>query len=224
MIRKGSSFSYVSLGVSAALLALTQAKAAHADEVDPTPKGIIGTGLLGAEVVMLGEAAFGVKSGWAYVIGGVVGAGGGALAGHYIEDGADPKVSLYLLAGGVALVIPTTVAVLSATAYTPPEDYTEDKPASGAPVPEPPRPSPTAPTVPGGGASVPSRTSPLALHYHWQPAKLKLTASLLDLDEGAFKVAMPAVEVRPMYRLDELQKYGLEQKHELRVPVFSATF
>jgi hypothetical protein len=111
------------------------------------------------------------------------------------------------------------VAVLSATAYTPPEDYTEDKPASGAPVPEPPRAAPGRP-----GASLPSHPAPLALHYHWQPAKLTLPVGLLDIDDGAFKVAMPAVEIRPVYRLDEMQKYGLEQKHELRVPVFSATF
>jgi hypothetical protein len=221
MIRKASSYSCLSLGVSAALLVLTQNAPAHADEINPTPKGIVGTGLLGGEVVMLGEAAFGVKAGWAYIIGGIVGAGGGALAGHYIETGADPKVSVYLLAGGMALIIPTTVAVLQATSYTPPEDYTEDKPASGAPVPEPPRPAPGAPP---GGASIPARTSPLVLHYHWQPAKLTLPIGLLDLDEGAFKVAMPAVEIRPVYQLDEMQKYGLEQKHELRVPVFSATF
>ena len=35
-----------------------------------------------------------------------------------------------MLAGGMALVIPTTVAVLQATSYKPPEDYTEDRPAS----------------------------------------------------------------------------------------------
>jgi len=221
MIRKASSYSCLSLGVSAALMVLTQVAPAHAEEINPSPKGIIGGGLLGAEVVMLGEAAFGMKSGWGYVIGGIVGAGGGALAGKYIQDGADAQVSVYMLAGGMALVIPTTVAVLSATAYAPPEDYTEDKPASGAPVPEPPRPAPGAPP---GGASVPVQRSPLALHYHWEPAKLKLPVGLLDLDEGAFKVAMPAVEIRPLYRLDEMQKYGLEQKHELRVPVFSATF
>jgi hypothetical protein len=222
MIRKASSYSCLSLGVAAALAVLTQGAPAHAEEVEAKGKGIVGGGLLGGEVVMLGEAVFGVKPGWAYIIGGIVGAGGGALAGHYIETGADAKVSVYMLAGGMALIIPTTVAVLQATSYTPPEDYTEDKPASGAPVPEPPRPAPGA--RPGGGASAPSHASPVALHYHWEPAKLKLPIGLLDLDEGAFKVAMPAVEIRPVYRLDEMQKYGLEQKHELRVPVFSATF
>jgi hypothetical protein len=219
MIRKASSFSCLSLGVAAALAVMTQGVSAHAEEVEAKGKGIVGGGLLGAEVVMLGEAAFGMKSGWGYVIGGVVGAGGGALAGHFIEDGADAKVSVYMLAGGMALIIPTTVAVLSATAYTPPEDYTEDKPAGGAPVPEPPRGAPNAP-----GASAPAQPAPIALHYHWETAKLKLPVGLVDLDQGAFKVAMPAVEVRPVYRLDEMQKYGLEQKHELRVPVFSATF
>jgi hypothetical protein len=203
------------------MLVMTQGSTARADEIEAHGKGIVGGGLLGAEVVMLGEAAFGVKPAWAYILGGVVGAGGGALAGHFIEDGADAKVSVYMLAGGMALIIPTTVAVLSASAYTPPEDYTEDKPASGAPVPEPPRPAPNSTTP---GASAPAHPAPVALHYHWQPAKLTLPVGLLDLDDGAFKVAMPAVEVRPLYRLDEMQKYGLEQKHELRVPVFSATF
>jgi hypothetical protein len=202
------------------MMVMTQGGTARADEVEAKGKGIVGGGLLGAEVVMLGEAAIGVKPGWAYILGGVVGAGGGALAGHFIETGADAKVSVYMLAGGMALIIPTTVAVLSATAYTPPEDYTEDKPAGGAPVPEPPRGAPNAPP----GASAPSHPAPIALHYHWQPAKLTLPVGLLDLDDGALKMAMPAVEIRPVYRLDEMQKYGLEQKHELRVPVFSATF
>ena len=53
---------------------------------------------------------------------------------------------------------------------------------------------------------------------------MKIPVGLVDLDEGAFKVAVPAVELRPVYRIDELQKYGLEQKHELRVPLFAATF
>src|SRR5450432_3615872 len=102
MIRKASSYSCLSLAASAALLVLTQGAQAHADDINPTPKGIVGGGLLGAEVVMLGEAAFSVKPAWAYLIGGIVGAGGGAVAGHYIETGADAKVSVYMLAGGMA--------------------------------------------------------------------------------------------------------------------------
>jgi hypothetical protein len=216
MNRKASSYQRVSMSIvaaGAALALVTMAAPASAEDVPATGKGITGGALLGGEVVMLTEAAFGLKSGWGYVIGGVVGAGGGAVAGWQIEKKADSKVSLYMLAGGMALVIPTIVAVLQASSYKAPEDYTEDKPSSGQPVPEPPRPGAQPPT-PG----------PQTLHYHWQPAQLKLPAGLLDLDQGAFKVAVPAVEIRPTYGLTELQKYGLEQKHELRVPVFSATF
>jgi hypothetical protein len=219
MTSKASSYQRVSTSIvaaGAALALLTQATPSRADEVPATGKGIVGGGLLGGEVVMLVEAAVSVKPGWAYLVGGLVGAGGGAVAGWQIEKNADSKVSLYMLAGGMALVIPTIVAVLQATSYKAPEDYTEDRPATGAPVPEPPRPTPGA-TPAGGGPST-------RLHYHWEPAKLKLPAGLLDVTEGAFKVAVPAIEIRPAYGLDELQRYGLEQKHELRVPVFSATF
>jgi len=219
MIRKAlpyQRFSTSIVAAGAAFALLAHAGTSRADDVPATGKGIVGGALLGGEVVILGEAAFGVKSGWAYFIGGVVGIGGGAVAGWQIEKNADSKVSLYMLAGGMALVIPTTVAMLQATSYQAPEDYTEDRPATGAPVPEPPRPT-TTPTAPGGSTM---------LHYrmHWQTAKLTLPTGLLDLDEGAFKVAIPAVEIRPTYGMTEVQKYGLEQKHELRLPVFSATF
>jgi hypothetical protein len=219
MTRKASSYQRVSTSIvaaGAALAILAQATPSHAEDVSPTGKGVVGGGLLGAEVVMLVEAAVGLKSGWAYLIGGVVGAGGGAVGGLQIQKDADPKVSLYMLAGGMALVIPTTVAVLQATSYKAPEEYTEDRP-SGAPVPEPPR-----PTTPGATPGTPGPQT--RLHYHWQAPQLKVPLGLVDVDDGTFKVAVPAVEVRPLYSLSELRQYGLEQKHELRVPVFSATF
>jgi len=199
---------------------MTSAAPSRAEEVPATGKGIVGGALLGGEVVMLVEAAFGVKSGWVYILSGVVGAGAGGFAGSIVEKEADSKVSLYMLAGGMALVIPTTVAVLQATSYSPPEDYTEDRPSAPLPASEPLRPGAT-PGAPPTPAPAPGATS---LRYHWKEAKLKVPVGLVDLDEGAFKVAVPAVELRPVYRPDELQKYGLEQKHELRVPVFSATF
>jgi hypothetical protein len=216
MTRKASSYQRVSTSIvaaGAALALLAQATPSYAEEVSPTGKGVVGGGLLGAEVVMLLEAAVGVKSGWLYLLGGAAGAGGGAVAGLQFQKNSDPKVSLYLLAGGMALVIPTTVAVLQATSYKAPEDYTEDRP-SGAPVPEPPR-----PTTPGAAGP-----QTRLLHYHWQAGELKMPLGLVDVDDGAFKVAVPAVEVRPVYNLSELRQYGLEQQHELRVPVFSATF
>lgn len=219
MIRKASSFScFARWGTAGAtaLALMTQAAPSRADEVPATGKGIAGGALLGGEVVMLTEAAFGLKSGWVYVISGVLGAGAGGYGGYVLESEADSKVSLYMLAGGMALVIPTIVAVLQATSYSPPDDYTEDKPAAGSPAAEPPRATPSA----ANGAP-----RPVALHYHWQqPAQAKRTSGLLGVDDGALSVAVPSVEVRPVYAADELQKYGLSQKHEFRVPVFATTF
>jgi hypothetical protein len=215
-----SCFARWGIAAGTAAILMTRATLSRAEEVPATGKGIVGGALLGGEVVMLVEAAFGVKSGWVYILSGVLGAGAGGYGGYVVEQEADSKVSVYMLAGGMALIIPTTVAVLQATSYSPPEDYTEDRPSAPFPASEPPRPAPGGPG-PSPAAPAPGPTS---LRYHWQGAKLKMPVGLLDLDEGAFKVAVPAVELRPVYRLDELQKYGLEQKHELRVPVFSATF
>jgi hypothetical protein len=222
MVRKASSSScFARWGIAAgtAAMLMTQAAPSLAEEIPATGKGIVGGALLGGEVVMLVEAALGVKSGWVYILSGVLGAGAGGFGGSIIEKEADSKVSVYMLAGGMALVIPTTVAVLQATSYSAPEDYTEDRPAAPIPALETPRPGPGQPpavTTPGG----------TSLRFHWKEgsAAKKVATGLVDLEEGGLKVAVPAVEVRPLYRPDELQKYGLEQKHELRVPVFAATF
>jgi hypothetical protein len=56
------------------------------------------------------------------------------------------------------LLIPTTVAVLSATAYEPPANYLQDRPPADEPVAEPPgapaMPAPAAPTLTPGGTEV----------------------------------------------------------------------
>ena len=221
MIRQSSSRASVTawgLAATAGALLLARSATARADDVPATGKGITGGALLGGEVIMLGEAIFGVQSGWMYLFGGVVGAGAGAYGGHVAEQNADAKTSLYLLAGGMALVIPTTVAVLQATSYHPPEDYTEDHPAAGAPVPEPPRPTPA-----GGPSTAPAPPS-THLHYHWAPARMTAPLALLSLDDGAMRVAVPPIELRPVYGSVELSQYGLSQQHELRLSVFSAKF
>jgi hypothetical protein len=211
--------------IGSASLLLTAARPAHADDVPATGKGITGGALLGGEVVVIGEAAFGVKSGWAYLLGGVVGAGGGAYLGYLAEKNGDPKVSLYMLAGGMALVIPATVAALQATSYTPPEDYTEDRPLPpGTPVPEPVQPRaapPPTPAAPGASTAVPRM---LSLHYHWSQPRLHITPGLVGATDDGLRLSVPAVELRPIFSADELVKYGVVQRQELRVALFSATF
>lgn len=186
-----------SLLVAASLAAalLGHSPSAKAEEVSPTGKGITGGALLGGELVMGIEAAFGVRPAWAYLLGGALGAGAGGYGGYLVEQNASPKVSLYMLAAGMALVIPTTVAVLEATAYEPPAEYREDNPAVHFPAPEPPR------------ATLPGPTG------------------LVDVSsDGSLRLSVPSIEIRPVFTQAEIQRYGFEQRDSVHVPVVSGLF
>src|SRR3974390_480039 len=61
---------------------------ARADDVSPTGKGIAGGVLLGAEVVTITESLVGVRAGWAYGVGALVGAAGGGVGGYFVEKGS----------------------------------------------------------------------------------------------------------------------------------------
>lgn len=221
---------------------------AHAEEVSTTGKGIVGGALLGAEVVLVTEAAFKVEPAWAYVVGGVGGAAAGGVGGYFFEQEASPKTTMLALGVGMALVIPTTVFVLSQTAYKPPANYTQDRAPSDEPVAEPPRPNAapasatppptttssgtevTAPTEAPPPAPAPAtpptsslrerapRSRTLPLDYHLSPP------ALIGVSSDALTFAVPAVEVRNVYSRRELALYGVNQATELRVPVLNVLF
>lgn len=107
---------------SVALLALV-CRSAHASDGADIAKGTVGGAMLGAEVVMLGESAFQLRPGWLYLVGGGAGAAAGAYLGYKICDDSSNKPPSFLLAGGIALVIPTIMGVLTATQYAPPESF-----------------------------------------------------------------------------------------------------
>src|SRR5262249_59890793 len=108
-------------------------------------KGIVGGALLGAEVVDMTMGVIGVEKGWPYFVFGGLGAVGGGIGGYFVEQNAPTEASLYMLAGGMALVIPTLVLSLNATKYRPPESEQQIEPVSNQPAAEPPQPPPTAP-------------------------------------------------------------------------------
>src|SRR6185312_1861456 len=130
---------FIGLSTAAAVAATVtvgSARTARADEVASSPKGAVGGGLLGAEAVTIVESLAGVRPGWAYAVGAVVGGAGGAIGGHFIDDASsDGRLPMYMLAGGLALVIPAIVLTLNATRYQPVEGATEDN--SPAPAAEP---------------------------------------------------------------------------------------
>ncbi|HEY4105622.1 MAG TPA: hypothetical protein VGM44_17105 [Polyangiaceae bacterium] len=219
-------------------------RTAHAtgvSEVSTTGKGTVGGALLGAEVVLAAEAAFDTKPTWAYVVGGVGGGIAGGVGGYFIERDANPRTTMLILAGGMALAIPTTVAVLSATAYEPPANYTQDHPPADEPVAEPPQPAgspapmtspppagatsptpPPAPTPTPSTGSVPRRQHRVAhlppLDYHLTPP------ALIGISSQALTLGIPAVELRDVYTRTELAMYGVSQATEVRVPVLNFVF
>jgi len=126
---------------------------AHAEDVAPTGKGIVGGAFLGGEVVVFVEAIAGVRSGTAYLLGAGAGAVAGGVGGYFVEQAvSDGRVPAYMLAGGLALIIPALVVTLDQTRYLPTEGAREDRPVNNLP--------PSDPGKPGGSSVVGAETAP----------------------------------------------------------------
>jgi hypothetical protein len=120
--------SAIALLTATALLAGSPGSArAQSAEASPSGgKGILGGALLGGEIVVATEAAFGVEPVWAYLVGAAAGAGAGGVAGYYLEQGSSSRPPTYLVAAGIALVVPAMIVVLNATQYRPPANQQRD--------------------------------------------------------------------------------------------------
>ncbi len=217
---------------AAALVALASADASAQTAGDPVSgdgKGIVGGALLGAEVVTITMGIIGVEEAWPYFVFGGVGAVGGALAGFGVES-ADPpaEAPLFMLAGGLTLIVPALVISLNATSADAPVEEADfpDEPAA-----DPPPASPGAP--PGGGGSVgvgvstsqreaPRPRAPLARRSTVSAPAARMTA--VDLRRGDLALGLPTVQVKPLYTAQELARYGVAQGTEVRVPVLGAAF
>lgn len=123
--RLGAGFLGASL-VAGSLLGASPARAVGNEETNVIGKGIVGGALVGGEAVMLVQALVGVKPWWAYAVGGGAGAIGGGIGGFFLADAGTGAAPMALLTAGLILTIPTTIAVLSATAYQPEKDPASD--------------------------------------------------------------------------------------------------
>jgi hypothetical protein len=216
-------------------------------------KGLVGGALLGAELVCGVEAIAGVQSPWAYVGGAVGGAAAGGVGGYFVDKEASPRASMLLLAGGMTLVIPTVVLVLSQTAYNPPADYLTDKPPADEPVANPPQPDTAVPTpspaanppgtppqppasmppapdaapAPAPATTPPTSSIPKQHRYSRGQAlrPLALTPpSIVALRPGALALNVPAVEIQNTYTRAEVAMYGVTQHTEVHIPVLNVVF
>jgi hypothetical protein len=209
------------LGVTVAAVPLRQARA---DNVSSSGKGIAGGALLGAEVPTIVEGIVGVRSGWVYFLSAVAGAGGGAAGGWAVEKGSsDGKAPMYMLAGGLALIIPAVVLTLNATRYQPEEGATEDRTPVG-PMPEPGTPGGTITGVPEPApAPAPAPVAPPP------PAPAPPPQSLLDFrtwgGESTLRLGVPAAVVGPAVSTVDAKLYGVKETGAvLHVPVLHVVF
>lgn len=206
--------------------------AARADNVDGKGKGIAGGILLGAEVVTIPMALFGVKAGWAYALFSGLGAVGGGIAGWGVESATgaygtppgDGRAPIYMLAGGLALVIPSVVLLLNATRYQPPEGAVEDQVPKNAPAPNPGNPSGSSVISGEGSGSVGGSTQTPAPPPTPKQSPQSFPRSLLDVRDGSFSLGVPVPEVRDAYSLRQLRDLGVKQATEVRMPILEVSF
>ncbi len=233
------------LSVATFTLTVVAAGDARADgPVSPAGKGTVGGALLGGEVVTITMGAAGVSRGWPYFVFGGLGMVGGGIGGYFVDratavtttttggvsttTGGPAEPSLYMLAGGMALLIPALIVSLNATAYKPP-DTDRVEPANNEPAAEPPRPMPAPPpgAAPPGGAPPPPTTTQnrFRTRSRGELASVPhIPVSLLDVYHGQLALGLPAFELRPLYSSQEVWKYGVAQGTEVRFPVFKAMF
>lgn len=186
------------------------------EQVDATPKGTVGLGIIGAEVGFAVPALAGLHDAWAFVVFPIVGAAGGALAGFYGIDNKDhSEAAVGVLATSLALVVPTMVLTLSMTAYDP-EDEVEDAPPPGTP-PEGGEDSTARGASPAraeGSASDRARARRLA----------RAGSGLFRVTDRALHIGVPGIQVRGAYTFEQMQQFGLEQQSELHVALLSGVF
>lgn len=231
--------SHSKLGIAAVfgLTTLTAApRWAHADNVDGKGKGIAGGILLGAEIVTIPMALFGVRAGWAYAVFAGAGAIGGGIAGWGVETASnayltptgDGRAPVYMLAGGLALVIPAVVLLLNATRYQPDENAKEDQAPKNAPAADPGK-AGGSPVIEGGasgGGSI-GTDKPAGGGGGDKPKEdnpKQVPHSLLDVNQGTFRLGVPMPEIREAYSPKQLRDLGVKQVTELRMPVIQVTF
>ena len=232
---------FVALSAVAAFTAILSApgEAEAGGPVQTWGKGTAGGALLGAEVVVIPMGAAGLNRGWPYFVFGGLGMVGGAVGGYFLDKqfavntdaqgnvtGGPSEPSMFMLAGGLALIIPAVIVSLNATAYRPP-DSDRSEPASNEPSKEPPKATP-APAPDGIPAEAPPPGATSAYTYRSYRGRMAalphIPTSLLDMYRGQVGVGLPAVQVRPLYTQAEVYKYGVAQGTEVQLPVFKAMF
>ncbi len=234
-VTRRRSFLALTLAASAFSATISATPTARAEDVDASPKGIVGGALLGAEVVVIGLSVARVRNPWIHVGGAVVGAGGGGALGYVVEQSSDDgKIPMVLLAGGLALFIPSLVLSLNATRYIPPEGATEDRAPTNVPPADPGNmggnavqgSSPATATPPSATPPPPASPAPATAPA---PAPgggggTQGPQALFDVHPSQVRLGVPTPQMRSVFTNAERQKLGTTQVSEVHFGVVNVSF
>ncbi len=201
------------------------APSASCENVGADGKGILGLGIIGAEIGFMIPALI-VSAGvtefdewWAYVLFPALFGAGGAIAGYYaLEEPSSivagrrvtgfPEAAVAVLAVGIALIVPTFVGVLALTTYSPGESTGsgatggEDAADDGEPAPEPEE---------SASASALRRT-------------LAGGPGLLRFDQGRLLLGIPMISATDTYTAEERAHMQLDSSADVQIPIVSGVF
>jgi hypothetical protein len=145
------------------------------------------------------------------------------VGGYFLAQESPGRGPMLLLAGGLTLAIPTTVAVLSATAYEPPATYIQDQGPADEPVADPPKGVPAPGAAPAPGPTTPTGRAPTRRHIVTKIPRRVVPSALIDLEPERLTLSVPAVEVREVHTRAEVAM-GAPQATEVRIPVLNVLF
>lgn len=204
-------------------------------QVSPTAKGMIGLGLIGAElgfvIPALVQEAAGTNEWWPYLVFPVLGAAGGVVGGYFMEQETvnSPEVDVVFMAIGMALVVPTLVATLALTAYDPGQDAASVGDQGGD---EPTYEDETTTEAvqvedtggEGEGAPAGDESGGASLMQQRVQALLAGGPGILRFDGHRILLGVPLVRRLPTFTAAESEALHLAPQTDVNIPVLSATF
>ncbi|MGB0680668.1 MAG: hypothetical protein ACPGUV_13505 [Polyangiales bacterium] len=206
------------LAIALSAVGLSGARTAQAqtlpppDQIDATPKGSVGLGLIGAEIGLVVPVAAGLKETWSLILFPALGAAGGATAGYFLIDRNDEsKLAVGMMATGLALVAPSLVLAAVLGAYNPAKD--DSLAVGGA----------TALSEESRRYLQAQRQKQAKLHLR-QARRLRAGPGLIKRGEQGWRLGTPGLHLRPEFSRREQQQYAVRSQSRLHVPVLSGVF
>ena len=209
---------------------------ASCENVGADGKGILGGGIIGAEIGFMIPAII-VSAGvtefdewWAFVLFPALFGAGGAIGGYYaLEEPSSvvggrrvngfPEAAVAVLAIGIALIVPTFVGVLALTTYSPGEST-----GSGATGDEDAAEDSDGDSAGDSGDDASSGDSEESASASALRRTLAGGPGLLRFDQGRLLLGVPMVATTDSYTAEERAHMQLGQSQDVVVPVVSGVF